>query len=214
MPRRADIQKSNGVHEESHKKKDKSLDSEGVVKKKKKGSRIWKEIREQQKSTKPALRKAPIRRLIREIAEDIGNNGEKPLRFQGKALDILHFATEKVLGRIMDKSNFIRIAATKGRRTTFFPEDMVSAIRCDDQLSNRMFFKWLAERTGEIVKLDKNPTMSKEAGLDHRIDYWKQQEEKLQKKADVVRQKLSAMGPPQGKSITASKKTGKKIVSF
>lgn len=80
------------------------------------------EIRKYQKSTELLLRKAPFRRLVREI----GENFARDLRIQLSALEALQEATEYFLVGLFEDANLCAIHA---KRVTVGPKDIQLARR-------------------------------------------------------------------------------------
>jgi histone H3 len=80
------------------------------------------EIRKYQKSTKLLIRKAPFKRLVREIAIDFKSD----LRMQSTAILALQEASEAYLIRLFEDTN---VCAMHGKRVTITPKDMQLARR-------------------------------------------------------------------------------------
>ena len=94
--------------------------STGGVKKPKRfrpGTVALREIRRYQKSTDLLIRKLPMSRLIREIAQDFKTD----LRFQTGAIGTLHEASEYYLVELFDDTNLCTIHA---KRVTIMPKDI------------------------------------------------------------------------------------------
>ena len=81
------------------------------------GTLALQQIRHFQRSTDLLIRRAPFRRLVREIAQDFKND----LRFQECALDALQEAAEAYLVDLMSKTN---MAAIHRKCVTIQPKDM------------------------------------------------------------------------------------------
>lgn len=81
------------------------------------GTIALREIRKFQKSTQLLIKKAPFRRLVREIADDL----RRDLRFQSSALEALQEASEAYLVLILEDAN---LAAIHGKRITIQPKDI------------------------------------------------------------------------------------------
>lgn len=86
------------------------------------GTVALREIRKYQKSTELLIRKAPFRRLVREIAADIHSD----LRFQSTAITALQEAAESYLVGLFEDTNLCAIHA---HRVTVMPKDMHLARR-------------------------------------------------------------------------------------
>merc|ERR1712224_402390 len=84
------------------------------------GTVALREIRKLQKSTELLIRKQPFQRLVREIAEGVGE--EK--RFQSQALMALQEASESFMVSMFEDSNLCAIHA---KRVTIMPKDMILA---------------------------------------------------------------------------------------
>lgn len=80
------------------------------------------EIRHYQKSTSLLIPKLSFHRLVREITLKF----KQDMRFQGKALDAMHEATEMYMVGLMEDTNLCAIHA---RRVTIMPKDMQLARR-------------------------------------------------------------------------------------
>jgi histone H3 len=81
------------------------------------GTVALREVRRYQKSSELLVRKAPFRRLVREIAQEY-----KPdLRFQEGALDAIQEASEAYLVGLFEEANLCAIHA---KRVTITPRDM------------------------------------------------------------------------------------------
>lgn len=86
------------------------------------GTVALREIRRYQKSTELLLRKKPFQRLVREIAQEFGQD----LRFQGSAILAMQEATEAYLVSLFEDTNLCAIHA---KRVTIMPKDMQLACR-------------------------------------------------------------------------------------
>jgi histone H3 len=86
------------------------------------GEAALREIRKYQKSTELIIRKAPFRRLVKEIAQDFRCD----LRFQSSALGALQEASEAYLVQLFEDTNLCAIHA---KRVTIMPNDMRLARR-------------------------------------------------------------------------------------
>lgn len=89
------------------------------------GTVALREIRRYQKSTDLLIRKLPFQRLVREIAQDYGDNGPE-LRFQSTAIAALQEAAEAYLVGLFEDTNLCAIHA---KRVTIMPKDMQLARR-------------------------------------------------------------------------------------
>ena len=87
------------------------------------GTLALREIRRLQQSTDLLVPKAPFQRIVREIVTDI--KGES-LKWQTKALDALHLATEAYLIGLFEDSN---LCVTHAKRVTIMPRDISLARR-------------------------------------------------------------------------------------
>ena len=87
------------------------------------GTVALREIRRYQKSTELLIRKLPFQRLVREIANDMG---EEPYRFQSSAIGALQEASESYLVGLFEDTNLCAIHA---KRVTIMPKDMQLARR-------------------------------------------------------------------------------------
>ena len=75
-----------------------------------------------QKTSALLIRKLPVQRLVREIAQDFKTD----LRFQSAAILCLHEAAEAYLVRLFDDAN---LCAIQARRVTIMPKDILLARR-------------------------------------------------------------------------------------
>jgi histone H3 len=80
------------------------------------------EIRRYQKNTELLIRKAPFQRLVREIAQEFGDD----TRFQSTAILALQEASEAFLVGLFEDTNMCAIHA---KRVTIMPKDMQLAMR-------------------------------------------------------------------------------------
>lgn len=87
------------------------------------GTVALREIRKYQMTASTLVPKAPLVRLIREIAQDYGAWGEG-WRFQQAAIDAIHTAVESELTSQFQATN---LGAIHARRVTIFPKDMLHA---------------------------------------------------------------------------------------
>ena len=91
------------------------------------GTVALREIRRYQKSTKLLIRKLPVSRLVREIAQDFKTD----LRFQREVIGALQEASEAYLVSLFADTNLCTIHA---RRITIMPKDIQLACRiCGEQ---------------------------------------------------------------------------------
>ena len=81
------------------------------------GTVALRQIRMYQKSTEPLVPRLPFQRLVREIAQDYGDE----LRFQKSAIDALQQAAEAYLTEVLDESN---LNAIHCGRVTLFARDI------------------------------------------------------------------------------------------
>ncbi|KAG6861272.1 histone H3.1 [Termitomyces sp. Mi166 len=86
------------------------------------GTVALREIRRYQKSTELLIPKLPFQRLVREVAQDFGNN----LRFQTSAISALQEAAEAYLVDLFQDTN---LAAIHANRVTIMPRDIALARR-------------------------------------------------------------------------------------
>ena len=86
------------------------------------GTVALREIRRYQKSYDLLLRKLPLQRLVREIAQ----NFKTELRFQASAIAALQEAAEAYLVGILEEANLCAIHA---KRVTLMPKDIVLALK-------------------------------------------------------------------------------------
>merc|ERR1712098_1034156 len=89
------------------------------------------EIRRYQKSTELLLRKLPFQRLVREVAQNLGNS---EVRFQVAALSALQEGSEAYLVGIMEDTNLCAIHA---KRVTIMPRDIQLARRIRGETASR-----------------------------------------------------------------------------
>ena len=92
------------------------------------GTKSLREIREQQKSVKFCLRKAPFQRLVREICQDMSKT---QYRFQASALEALQEAAEVHLIERYQKS---MLCVLHAKRVTLMPKDMILARKLEGNL--------------------------------------------------------------------------------
>lgn len=85
------------------------------------GTVALREIRKEQKRTDFAIRRAPFRRLVREIALDMFNE----VRITPEAFDAIQTIAEEEMIKIMDCANKITIG---GKRQTIKPKDLRTAV--------------------------------------------------------------------------------------
>ena len=86
------------------------------------GTVALREIRRYQKSTDLLIRKLPLQRLVREVAQDFKTD----LRFQSSAVMALQEASEAYLVGLFEDTNLCAIHA---KRVTVMPKDMHLARR-------------------------------------------------------------------------------------
>lgn len=89
------------------------------------GTVALREIRRYQKTTDSLLRKRPLWRVVREVAQDYERNDE-PIRFQSSAMAAIQDATEAYLVGLLEDSN---LCAIHGGRVTIMSKDMLLARR-------------------------------------------------------------------------------------
>ena len=87
------------------------------------GTVALREIRRYQKSTELLIRRAPFRRLIREVCENVM---QRSLRFQSSAMDAIQEASEAHLINVLEAANLVAIHS---RRVTVMPRDIQLARR-------------------------------------------------------------------------------------
>ncbi len=92
------------------------------------GTVALREIRQYQKSTELLVRKLPMQRLVREIAQDFKTD----LRFEGLSLLALQEAAEAYLVGLFEDTNLCAIHA---KRITIFPKDIKLARRITESAS-------------------------------------------------------------------------------
>lgn len=87
------------------------------------GTRALQEIKKYQKSTEKLIRKAPLKRLVKEICEDNCNNSHflEGTKWQSNAFDAVHEALEAYAVSIFEDSN---LEAIHAGRVTIMPKDM------------------------------------------------------------------------------------------
>ena len=91
------------------------------------GAAALKEIRKYQASTHLIIPKRPFQRVVKEIAQRIGEEKKIPdLRFQSHAIHALHEASEAFLVGVFEDANECCIHA---KRVTLFPKDIHLAMR-------------------------------------------------------------------------------------
>ena len=86
------------------------------------GTVALRNIRKYQKSTENLIKKAPFRRLVREITNDY----KADVRFQESALECMQEACENYLCGLFADSN---LCALHGKRVTILPKDIHLARR-------------------------------------------------------------------------------------
>ena len=86
------------------------------------GTVALREIRKLQKSTELLIRKKPFKRLVREIAQDIGGGW----RFKPNAISALQVACEDYITELNEDTNLCSIHA---KRVTIRPADMRLAVK-------------------------------------------------------------------------------------
>ncbi|GFR40755.1 hypothetical protein Agub_g1367 [Astrephomene gubernaculifera] len=102
-----------------------------------KGTVALREIKKYQKTVDLLIRRAPFQRLVREIAQKGGVNGElKDVRFRADALEALQEAAEAHMVGMMEDANLCAIHA---KRVTIMPKDMQLAqrIRREEALDDK-----------------------------------------------------------------------------
>jgi histone H3 len=72
------------------------------------------------------IRKAPFQRLVREIAQNLIDDGKRDVRFQSTAVLALQEASEAYLVGLFEDTNLCAIHA---KRVTIMPKDMQLARR-------------------------------------------------------------------------------------
>lgn len=92
-------------------------------KRSKSGVKAMREIKKYQKSTEFLIRKLPMQRLVREIA-DVFNTAEG-YRFQPNALEATHEAGEVFMVQLMEMAQMLAIHA---KRITIYPKDIRAAL--------------------------------------------------------------------------------------
>ncbi|ORY70650.1 histone-fold-containing protein, partial [Leucosporidium creatinivorum] len=90
------------------------------------GTVALREIRRYQKSTELLIRKLPFQRLVREIAQSIGNDNQNSYRWQASALLALQEASEDYIIHLFEDCN---LACIHAKRVTVQPKDMNLALR-------------------------------------------------------------------------------------
>ena len=90
------------------------------------GTVALREIRKHQKSADLLLRKAPFKRLVFEICQNMTPAGEDPKRWQANAVLALQEASEACLAGLHEDTNLCAIHA---KRVTIMPKDMQLARR-------------------------------------------------------------------------------------
>ncbi len=86
------------------------------------GTVALREIRKYQRGTEMLIKKAPFRRLVRELTSKVG----RLLRFQSVALEAIQEATEAYMVALLADTN---LCAIHGRRVTIQPRDVQLALR-------------------------------------------------------------------------------------
>jgi histone H3 len=81
------------------------------------GTVALREIRKYQKSTDLLLPRAPFRRLVREIAQELRND----VRFEATALEALQELTEMYIVELFEDTN---LSAIHAKRITIMPKDV------------------------------------------------------------------------------------------
>mmetsp|Transcript_23080 Transcript_23080/g.32250 ORF Transcript_23080/g.32250 Transcript_23080/m.32250 type:complete len:138 (-) Transcript_23080:447-860(-) len=89
------------------------------------GTVALREIRKYQRSTDLLLRKLPFQRLVREISQNLGNEGGSH-RWQSSALMALQEAAENYLVHLFEDAN---LCAIHGKRVTIMIRDVRLARR-------------------------------------------------------------------------------------
>ena len=87
------------------------------------GTVALRQIRRYQKSTEFLIRKLPFQRIVREIAQNVHNDG---IRFQSSALAALQEAAEAYLVGLFEDTN---LCALHARRVTIMQKDIQLARR-------------------------------------------------------------------------------------
>jgi histone H3 len=176
-----------------------------IVKRRRDPTKIDRDIRRLQKSTLPALRKAPFRRLVREIAQDY----KEDLRFQADALNLIQEASEKFLVTIYDNALFSK-DASHGKRKSLTTNDMIVPFKCNPQLATS-FADWVVDRAKDVYKKEANAVTS---NLDRKITYWERlndsREDKIKKLQEREKKLKDTEESEDEKDSKKKKKTSKK----
>lgn len=99
--------------------------------KKSRDREIRKQMRAIQASGKFKIPKAPVNRLIREIAQDYGSD----LYFSSEAMQLLQAASEEVITELLQDAN--ELSSKIGKRTTVLPKDVRAAARIRASVEGR-----------------------------------------------------------------------------
>lgn len=95
----------------------------GLKKVQRRRNRIFKEIRDQQKSTVNLLNRAPFGRCVREVSEDMKTG----MRWKNTALEAVREAAQDYLVGLF--SDAVLIQCNEGKRQTLAPRDIQVALR-------------------------------------------------------------------------------------
>lgn len=99
--------------------------------KKSRDREIRKQMRAIQASGSFKIPKAPVNRLIREIAQDYGSD----LYFSSEAMQLLQAASEEVITELLQDAN--ELSSKIGKRTTVLPKDVRAAARIRASVEGR-----------------------------------------------------------------------------
>jgi histone H3 len=114
-----------GIVGAKHGKKDATTAQAGMKKSRRyrPGTVALREIRRLQTTTTPLLRRAPFRRLVREVSEQYQN---RAVRFQLTAIEAIQEAAEAYVISVLEDTN---ICALHANRVTAMPKDLQLARR-------------------------------------------------------------------------------------
>lgn len=99
--------------------------------KKSRDREIRKQMRAIQASGSFKIPKAPVNRLIREIAQNYGSD----LYFSSEAMQLLQAASEEVITELLQDAN--ELSSKIGKRTTVLPKDVRAAARIRASVESR-----------------------------------------------------------------------------
>jgi histone H3 len=90
------------------------------------GTVALREVKRLQKTTELLVRRAPFRRLVREVATTLAQPGGKEIRFQLSALEAIQEASEAYIVQVLEDTN---LCALHANRVTAMPKELLLARR-------------------------------------------------------------------------------------